>query len=161
MPYADPEKAREAARLRQRSRRTRLAQEALRGDKAPQEAAKKIPPQVAQVITVTPPAMEAGNMTREEWARQLVALGVCWINASHQILPAKPQVAVRVGMAGVNLVNANILFLPSDRDGEPQRGSLAVVDQKFLQDHEFREHATALLRRKRELMEAQGEGRMI
>lgn len=154
MPYADPEKARESAKLRQRARRTRLAQEALRGDDAPQEAARKIPDQVAQAVVITPTPMQAANMTREEWARQLVALGISWVNHSHQLLPLKPRDAVRVGMAGVNLVNANIVFLPSDRDGEPQRGSLAVVDKKFLNDPIFREHATGLLRRKRELMEA-------
>lgn len=154
MPYADPEKAKEAAKLRQRARRTRIAQAALRGDNAPQEAAKQIPPQVAQAVVVTQPAIEAQGMTREEWARQLVALGVSWVNHSNQLLPIKPKDAVRVGMAGVNLVNANIVFLPSDRDGEPQRGSLAVVDSKFLNDPIFREHATALLRRKREILEA-------
>lgn len=96
-------------------------------------------------------------MTREQWARELVALGVSWINRGNLLLEAKPRDAVHLGRAGVDLVNANIIFLPSDRDGEPQRGSLAVVDAKFLNDPVFREHATGLLRRKRELMaEAQG-----
>lgn len=122
----------------------------LRGEK-PTPGAKADPVSVV----VTPPLLvNPAGMTREEWARQLVALGSAWVNRSQELLASNPREAVHVAKAGVDLVNANIVFLPSDRDGEAQRGSLAVVDAKFLHDPVFREHATALLRRKREIMEA-------
>jgi len=155
VPYADPEKAREAARLRQQKLRSTRKLEKLKGDKAPQEGApKNSHAQVVGVIQTPAMQLDPKGMTREQWARELVALGVSWINRGNLLLEAKPRDAVHLGRAGVDLVNANIIFLPSDRDGEPQRGSLAVVDAKFLNDPVFREHATGLLRRKRELMEA-------
>ena len=151
MPYADPEKAREAARLRQQRLRSTRKLEKLKGDKAPEAALGKQGRVVASISAVQ---LDPRGMTREQWARELVALGVSWINRGSQLLETKPRDSVHLGRAGVDLVNANILFLASDRDGEPQRGSLAVVDSRFLEDPIFREHATALLRRKREILEA-------
>ena len=147
MPRKDPEAAKAASRDSMRKLRNNRKKEKLSGDPSP------TPPRPAVAthnVTLSPE-----GLTREDWAKQLVALGVSWINQSNQILAEKPKDAIAVGMAGVDLVNANIAFLPSDRVGEPQRGSMLVADRKFLNDPEFRGYAMGMLRRKREILEAE------
>lgn len=137
-----------------RTRRAAQKLEKLKGDGAAKPETQSLAPSVVHAIVPTM-QIESEGMTREQWAKQLVALGVSWVNRSNQLLMEKPRDAVHVAKAGVDLVNANILFLPSDREGEPQKGSLAVVDKRFLSDPEFRHHAHELLRRKREILEAE------
>ncbi len=82
MPYRDPQKAREAAKLRMRKARAEKDLRKLQGRPGTSQAAPPVPlgPSLSQLCE------EFLGATREEWVNQKVALGLGWLSQPKDLL---------------------------------------------------------------------------
>lgn len=88
----------------------------------------------------------------QEWAATLIVLGRSWIERSRDMLVTAPSAAHNLAMKGIELVNANRPMIPRGNVTEgPSPGSVALLDQEFLDDPEYLRLAEALLARKCDL----------
>ena len=150
MPYADPEKRKQAALIRAKKSKLNQKMRRLQGQDGPGSVASPAPAEQLAAAGTLPEGLE-DVPTPQEFALRKVRLGLAWIQKSEDLILRAPSAAFQMGKAGIELVNANLSAVCPRAEGGVQAGSVLDCDPRFFEDREYRQLAEALLARKCDL----------